>query len=545
MVPGWVHLRSKPSDFQLKIERICDHIDHICQLAGNAKQVGIGTDLDGGFGREQSPMDLDTIADLQLELLDADGVRTDTLELGGPTGASVSADGPDFSAGMIRLIGQADGLPVAWGQTAEFTHEQQQELSLLVSSAESIGWFQPTDGRYGSALTALGGGQFWLSGGQTLDTADPRAWPETTGDILLLSLADQALSFTGYAALPEYPDPACDAEPCATITARTGHSLIRLGGVDEGSLLLTGGASQWRSVAGYGNFGFDEEAGFITDDARIYDPETETWEQLTHEEDRNNPEMPYRAFHLAIPMQDGGVALWGGFSNDNFPSENIFIEVLSTGARAFTKLEAPEPIPGPLWAAGAPTENGAVICGGVSALGEYNLDANTVCMRVVSATTVETFDPLPKPRAGHAMITLPDKRILLTGGAELPFADELTLNGTYLRGEPASADIMVYTDGQGWQYYPDKLSGGRAGHRMAMLPDGRVLLYGGASHFSPTRCRSRPAARLNSAAPRSSIRPPSRRPRWTDARRGCSSPRWPPILRWEWWRFIAPACRPG
>ena len=427
----------------------------------------------------------DTIADLQLELLDADGVRTDTLELGGPTGASVSTDGPDFSAGMIRLIGQADGLPVAWGQTAEFTHEQQQELSLLVSSAESIGWFQPTDGRYGSALTALGGGQFWLSGGQTLDTADPRAWPETTGDILLLSLADQALSFTGYAALPEYPDPACDAEPCATLTARTGHSLIRLGGVDEGRLLLTGGASQWRSVAGYSNFGFDEEAGFITDDARIYDPETETWEQLTHEEDRNNPEMPYRAFHLAIPMQDGGVALWGGFSNDNFPSENIFIEVLSTGARAFTKLEAPEPIPGPLWAAGAPTENGAVICGGVSALGDYNLDANTVCMRVVSATTVETFDPLPKPRAGHAMITLPDKRILLTGGAELPFADELTLNGTYLRGEPASADIMIYTDGQGWQYYPDKLSGGRAGHRMAMLPDGRVLLYGGASHFSP------------------------------------------------------------
>jgi membrane dipeptidase len=27
--------------------------------------VGIGTDLDGGFGREQSPTDLDTIADLQ------------------------------------------------------------------------------------------------------------------------------------------------------------------------------------------------------------------------------------------------------------------------------------------------------------------------------------------------------------------------------------------------------------------------------------------------------------------------------------------------
>jgi len=65
MVPGWKHLRSKPGDFQLKIERICDHIDHICQIAGNATHVGIGTDLDGGFGTEQTPMDLNSIADLQ------------------------------------------------------------------------------------------------------------------------------------------------------------------------------------------------------------------------------------------------------------------------------------------------------------------------------------------------------------------------------------------------------------------------------------------------------------------------------------------------
>lgn len=65
MVPGWIHNRSKPSDFNLKIERICDHIDHICQLAGSAKHVGIGTDLDGGYGNEQTPMDMNSIYDLQ------------------------------------------------------------------------------------------------------------------------------------------------------------------------------------------------------------------------------------------------------------------------------------------------------------------------------------------------------------------------------------------------------------------------------------------------------------------------------------------------
>jgi membrane dipeptidase len=47
------------------LSAVADHIDHICQLAGNAKHVAIGSDLDGGFGTEQSPAGLETIADLQ------------------------------------------------------------------------------------------------------------------------------------------------------------------------------------------------------------------------------------------------------------------------------------------------------------------------------------------------------------------------------------------------------------------------------------------------------------------------------------------------
>jgi membrane dipeptidase len=50
---------------QAKLSLVVDHIDHICRLAGDCAHVAIGTDLDGGFGAEQSPGDLDTIADLQ------------------------------------------------------------------------------------------------------------------------------------------------------------------------------------------------------------------------------------------------------------------------------------------------------------------------------------------------------------------------------------------------------------------------------------------------------------------------------------------------
>ncbi len=49
----------------VSLEAVVDHIDHICQLAGNARHAAIGSDLDGGFGTEQSPRELNTIADLQ------------------------------------------------------------------------------------------------------------------------------------------------------------------------------------------------------------------------------------------------------------------------------------------------------------------------------------------------------------------------------------------------------------------------------------------------------------------------------------------------
>jgi membrane dipeptidase len=65
MVPNWQRGISDPKTMQCDLEKMVDHIDHICQLAGNTLHVGIGTDLDGAFGKEQSPYDLDAINDLQ------------------------------------------------------------------------------------------------------------------------------------------------------------------------------------------------------------------------------------------------------------------------------------------------------------------------------------------------------------------------------------------------------------------------------------------------------------------------------------------------
>jgi membrane dipeptidase len=82
MVPGWVRGASTPEVTNCNLEKVIDHLDHICQLAGNAFHIGLGTDLDGGFGKEQCPYDLETIADLQRMqgLLEKRGYSADDIE---------------------------------------------------------------------------------------------------------------------------------------------------------------------------------------------------------------------------------------------------------------------------------------------------------------------------------------------------------------------------------------------------------------------------------------------------------------------------------
>ena len=65
LVPGWTRGETTPQSAGVTLDTVVDHIDHICQLAGNARHCCIGSDLDGAFGTEQSPADVQTIADLE------------------------------------------------------------------------------------------------------------------------------------------------------------------------------------------------------------------------------------------------------------------------------------------------------------------------------------------------------------------------------------------------------------------------------------------------------------------------------------------------
>jgi membrane dipeptidase len=63
LLPGW-----RPADGKqaVSLKAAVAHIDHICQIAGDARHTGLGTDFEGGFGYESVPAEINTIGDLPL-----------------------------------------------------------------------------------------------------------------------------------------------------------------------------------------------------------------------------------------------------------------------------------------------------------------------------------------------------------------------------------------------------------------------------------------------------------------------------------------------
>jgi membrane dipeptidase len=64
----------------VSLQQVAAQIDYVCQMAGDAQHVGLGSDFDGGFGWQSVPAEINTVADLQklAPLLEEKGyTRTD------------------------------------------------------------------------------------------------------------------------------------------------------------------------------------------------------------------------------------------------------------------------------------------------------------------------------------------------------------------------------------------------------------------------------------------------------------------------------------
>ncbi|MCR9064791.1 MAG: membrane dipeptidase [Cytophagales bacterium] len=66
VTPNWIRGYSTPKRKKVTLDKVIDHMLHIAHLAGNTNNIMIGSDLDGAFGYEQTPVEIKSIADLQL-----------------------------------------------------------------------------------------------------------------------------------------------------------------------------------------------------------------------------------------------------------------------------------------------------------------------------------------------------------------------------------------------------------------------------------------------------------------------------------------------
>ncbi|MDA1013093.1 MAG: membrane dipeptidase [Planctomycetota bacterium] len=66
----------------ITLSDVADHVDHVCQLAGDSRHVAIGGDTDGQGGREGAPAEVDTVADYRklADVLSDRGYVTADLE---------------------------------------------------------------------------------------------------------------------------------------------------------------------------------------------------------------------------------------------------------------------------------------------------------------------------------------------------------------------------------------------------------------------------------------------------------------------------------
>ncbi|MFT3949742.1 MAG: membrane dipeptidase [Agriterribacter sp.] len=82
LTDNWVRGKDDPRERGIDLEKVVDHYDHICQMAGNSLHIAIGSDLDGAYGKEQSPYDLEDISDLQRlkNILAARGYSSEDIE---------------------------------------------------------------------------------------------------------------------------------------------------------------------------------------------------------------------------------------------------------------------------------------------------------------------------------------------------------------------------------------------------------------------------------------------------------------------------------
>lgn len=356
-----------------------------------------------------------------------------------------------YSGDTLRSFGRTQLLSIDSGA---------QTVEVLFAEVDTFAWLDVLPIEAGlSAAAPDGQGGFWIFGG--VDSTYGSRYDELDTVVYLpLAPPTASLSFTtSSATLPPYTG-YVDEE---SYTGRSGHTATLLTGSAPGAgdILIAGGS------AGY------SVLETVSSQALLFDPQTETFTELP-------PLNVPRANHLAVETQAGDVVLLGGlkFTDPGLIETTDTVEVYSRASGTFTVVEGRLPLDGYFGAAVNLPGQGVLHCGGASLADPWQ--ATEDCVIVRSSYEMEDVAPMPAPLARLAMAVTGSGKVLVTGGLEVVRDDGL---GIFEVLDASDAAFLYDPVADAWEDV-GPLNLARAHHVASPLPDGRVLIAGGAQATS-------------------------------------------------------------
>ena len=359
----------------------------------------------------------------------------------------------------IAVRGYTDDTLTAFGRSAPLSAADGDSLTVnvLVSETSGFGWTPGlTTKRAYAAAAPDGEGSFYIFGGvekfgnspDMLDSVE-RLDVGTPNPTLTTSTLNVAL--------PE----ALGGEDGAPYTTRAGLSATLLGGTaaDAGKILLFGGIGQ------YG------DAASITSAVSLFDPATESFEVL------ESALIP-QSEHRVVQNQVGDVLFFGGWTSASSELINPTARVqrYERATRLVSRISGDLPGLGLYGAAASLGADGVLYCGGATWDSSANWSPRDECLIVTNAGEMVDVTPMPEPRAHHAMVTVGEGLVLVTGGLN-PTASEYIFGPEHRGTDTAwlyDASADSWTD-------VGTMSNARAWHVAAPLASGGAVIAGGYS----------------------------------------------------------------
>lgn len=407
---------------------------------------------------------LDELDSMDLVITQADGTET-VLALSGLAEGDTSTfeELPPLDGAVLELKGYVGNDLAAIGRSeAQTWSTGEDEIRILVAAIDDIAELQPLgDGIAMGALAGDGSGGFFLFGGN----GDGVYSSEPSNAIWEIDIAppSDGLSFEQVADAQLPPlDNGDTGRIChaATLLTQGDHDKV-------GRILVTGGASYFMYKEGSS---YTPQMDTVTWSAFLFDPDARTVSALPESQALVQP----RCGHTSTELPSGDVVVAGGLGvggQGSWPAQDT-AEIFNPVIGGFEKVEGDPTGPLLFHGAAALGDDGVLVCGGLEE-GTSGFKASDACDLITSSGAFTPAASLPEPLIHPAMASLPDGKVLLSGGV----ASGTSSYSLFDFPAEVSNATWIY-DGSSWSA-GDDMAVPRAMHELVALPGGDVLIVGG------------------------------------------------------------------